>query len=109
MATVSYWLQRQRKPFLQDLASHVGMTQYDNLLKPDLEVALDDYLRKNQTRLHSDPALSPFYKRLENTPAKREKSNGSAGGVGASSAAAEETKKPKRRQTIKAREELEPP
>ncbi|KAL8897447.1 MAG: hypothetical protein Q9192_002569 [Flavoplaca navasiana] len=109
MATVSYWLQRQRKPLLQELASHVGMTQYDNLLKPDLELALDDYLRKNQTRLQSDPALSHFYKRLENSPAKREKSDGSGGGVAASSAAREEIKKPKRRQTIKAREDLEPP
>ncbi|KAL8756462.1 MAG: hypothetical protein Q9199_002905, partial [Rusavskia elegans] len=105
MATVAYWLQRQRKPDLQNLASHVGMKQYDNLLKPDLEIALDDYLRKNQTRLQSDPALSSFYKRLE-SPVKRERGSG----VGATSAAAEEAKKPKqRRQTIKAREELEPP
>ncbi|KAI4254324.1 MAG: hypothetical protein L6R42_007241 [Xanthoria sp. 1 TBL-2021] len=97
MATVAYWLQRQRKPDLQNLASHVGMKQYDNLLKPDLEIALDDYLRKNQTRLQSDPALSSFYKRLE-SPVKRERGSG----VGATSAAAEEAKKPKqRRQTIK--------
>ncbi|KAL8675452.1 MAG: hypothetical protein Q9168_000153 [Polycauliona sp. 1 TL-2023] len=108
MATVAYWLQRQRKPDLQTLASHVGMKQYENLLKPELEVALDDYLRKNQNRLQSDPALSSFYKRLE-SPVKRERSSGnSVGGVGAASAVQEEVKKPKqRRQTIKAREELE--
>ncbi|KAL8993826.1 MAG: hypothetical protein Q9169_006054 [Polycauliona sp. 2 TL-2023] len=109
MATVAYWLQRQRKPDLQILASHVGMKQYDNLLKPDLEVALDDYLRKNQSRLQSDPTLANFYKRLE-TPGKRDRSSGSGAGAGAASALQEEIKKPKqRRQTIKAREEIDQP
>ncbi|KAL8929994.1 MAG: hypothetical protein Q9172_000226 [Xanthocarpia lactea] len=109
MATVAYWLQRQRKPDLQNLASHVGMQHYDNLLKSDLEVALDQYLRKNQTRLQSDPALSGFYKRLE-SPLKREKGSGIGGGVGSASAVAEDVKKPKqRRQTLKTRDELEAP
>ncbi|KAL8726759.1 MAG: hypothetical protein Q9166_006498 [cf. Caloplaca sp. 2 TL-2023] len=108
MATVAYWLQRQRKPDLQNLASHVGMKNYDNLLKPELEVALDDFLRTNQTSLQSDPALSGFYKRV-GSPVKRESGAGFGGGPSTTSAV-EEVKKPKqRRQTLKAREELEPP
>ncbi|KAL8802313.1 MAG: hypothetical protein Q9182_003891 [Xanthomendoza sp. 2 TL-2023] len=104
MATVAYWLQRQRKPDLQNLASHVGMTNFDNLLKPELETALDDYLRTNQPRLHTDPALSGFYKRLE-SPVKREKGAGPA-----TTSVVEEVKRPKqRRQTFKAREDLEQP
>ncbi|KAL8809722.1 MAG: hypothetical protein Q9223_007883, partial [Gallowayella weberi] len=104
MATVAYWLQRQRKPDLQNLASHVGMTNFDSLLKPELETALDDYLRTNQTRLQTDPALSGFYKRLE-SPVKREKVGGPA-----TTSVVEEVKRPKqRRQTFKAREDLEQP
>ncbi|KAI4245244.1 MAG: hypothetical protein L6R40_002601 [Gallowayella cf. fulva] len=104
MATVAYWLQRQRKPDLQHLASHIGMKNYDNLLKIELEVALDAYLRENQTRLQSDPACSGFYKRLD-SPFKRERGGGTV-----STSVVEEVKKPKqRRQTLKAREDLEPP
>ncbi|KAL8948019.1 MAG: hypothetical protein Q9222_005761 [Ikaeria aurantiellina] len=103
MATVAYWLQRQRKPDLQNLAAHVGMKNYDTMLKNELEVALDDFLRTNQSQLQNDPSLSAFYKRL-GTPVKRE-----SGGVPASTSVIEDVKKPKqRRQTIKAREELAP-
>ncbi|KAL9598413.1 MAG: hypothetical protein Q9219_004503 [cf. Caloplaca sp. 3 TL-2023] len=104
MSTVAYWLQRQRKPDLQNLAAHVGMKDFDNLLKTDLEVALDEYLRANQPRLQDDPQLSGFYRRIT-SPVKRE-----SGGVINITSAAEEVKKPKqRRQTIKAREELDRP
>ncbi|KAL8718008.1 MAG: hypothetical protein Q9225_004810 [Loekoesia sp. 1 TL-2023] len=103
MSNVAYWLQRQRKPDLQNLAAHVGMKDFDNLLKTELEVAVDNYLRANQTRLQNDLQLSGFYKRI-GSPIKRE-----SGGVTTSSAA-EEVKKPKqRRQTLKAREELDQP
>jgi hypothetical protein len=32
--------------------------------KAELEVALDDHLRANQTTYHDDPSLSDYYKRL---------------------------------------------
>lgn len=76
---------------------------YDSLLKTELEVALDDFLRTYQSSLQSDPQLSGFYKRL-GSPVKRE-----SGGA-TSTSAVEEAKKPKqRRQTLKAREDLEQP
>ncbi|KAL9009434.1 MAG: hypothetical protein Q9173_005536 [Seirophora scorigena] len=108
MSTVAYWLQKQRKPDLQNLAAHVGMKYYDGLLKSDLEVALDDFLRTNQTSLQNDPQLSGFYKRL-GSPVKRESG-------GATTTSLVETVKKaglsgtkQRRQTLKAREDLEPP
>ncbi|KAL8726456.1 MAG: hypothetical protein Q9181_006045, partial [Wetmoreana brouardii] len=103
MSTVPYWLQKQRKPDLQELAARVGLKNYDKLLKTELEVALDDHLRTNQTRLQNDPLTSGFYKRKE-SPVKRE-----SGGATATSVV-EEVKKPKqRRPTLKAREELGQP
>lgn len=100
---MAYWMQKQRKPDLQNLAAHVGMKNYDNLLKNDLEIAIDDYLRANQSTLQNDPQVSGFYKRI-GSPVKRE-----SGGATANSLV-EEVKKPKqRRQTIKAREELDQP
>ncbi|KAL8688221.1 MAG: hypothetical protein Q9218_005811, partial [Villophora microphyllina] len=106
MSAVPYWLQKQRKPDLQELAAHVGMKNYDKLLKPDLELALNDHLRTNKTRLENDRLASGFYKRLE-SPMKRERESGGAVSAAATSVV-EEVKKPKqRRQTLKAREELE--
>ncbi|KAL8935822.1 MAG: hypothetical protein Q9216_005238, partial [Gyalolechia sp. 2 TL-2023] len=103
MSTVAYWLQKQRKPDLQNLAAHVGMKDFDNLLKIDLEIALDDFLRTNQSRLQNDPQVSGFYKRI-GSPVKRE-----SGGA-ATTSVVEEVKKPKqRRQTLKAREEIDQP
>ncbi|KAI4126826.1 MAG: hypothetical protein LQ338_003536, partial [Usnochroma carphineum] len=103
MSTVAYWLQRQRKADLQNLAAHVGMINYDTLLKTELEVALDEFLRTNQISLQNDPQLSGFYKRI-NSPVKRESGGGTATSL------VEEVKKPKqRRQTLKAREDLDQP
>ncbi|KAL9050330.1 MAG: hypothetical protein Q9206_005130, partial [Seirophora lacunosa] len=83
-------------------------TIYDGLLKTDLEVALDDFLRTNQISLQNDPQLSGFYKRL-GSPVKRESG-------GATTTSLVETVKKsglsgtkQRRQTLKAREELENP
>ncbi|KAL8632421.1 hypothetical protein Q9189_001898 [Teloschistes chrysophthalmus] len=81
MSAVPYWLQKQRKPELHELAAHVGLKNYDKLLKLDLEEALNKHLRTNQTRLEKDPMLSGFYKRLD-TPVKRERESGGHGGTG---------------------------
>ncbi|KAL8662953.1 MAG: hypothetical protein Q9202_004276 [Teloschistes flavicans] len=106
MSTVPYWLQKQRKPDLQALAAHVGVKNYDKLLKLDLEEALNDHLRKNQTRLEKDPMASGFYKRLD-SPVKRERDSGGHVSAAATSTVAEVKKTKQRRQTLKAREELE--
>ena len=47
---------------------------YSNLKKSDLEVALDDHLRANQTTYATDPTFSDYYKRLgssSRSPAKK--------------------------------------
>ena len=67
---------------------------YDNLKKIDLETALDEHMRANQTRLSKDNALQPYYKRINPSPVKKE-------------VPLTETKTPRARRTTKAREELE--
>ncbi|KAL9581404.1 MAG: hypothetical protein Q9212_003918 [Teloschistes hypoglaucus] len=107
MSAVPYWLQKQRKPELHELAAHVGLKNYDKLLKLDLEEALNKHLRTNQTRLEKDPTISGFYKRLD-TPVKRERESGGHVSAAGATSVVQEVKKPKqRRQTLKAREELE--
>lgn len=45
---------------------------YAAMRKAELEVALDDHLRANQTTYQNDPSLSDYYKRLNpSSPAKR--------------------------------------
>lgn len=90
------------------MLTHRTRDSYDGLLKTDLEVALDDFLRTNQISLQNDPQLSGFYKRL-GSPVKRESG-------GATTTSLVETVKKsglsgtkQRRQTLKAREELENP
>ncbi|KAL8779335.1 MAG: hypothetical protein Q9203_002831, partial [Teloschistes exilis] len=106
MSAVPYWLQKQRKPELHELAAHVGLKNYDKLLKMDLEQALNDHLRTNKTRLEKDPITTGFYKRLD-SPVKRERDSGGHVSAAATSVVAEVKKPKQRRQTLKAREELE--
>lgn len=56
---------------------------YESLLKPDLEVALENHLRANETRLSNDPILEPFYRRIGAlSPVKRESVGGGGSGSG---------------------------
>ncbi|KAL8865663.1 MAG: hypothetical protein Q9174_006767, partial [Haloplaca sp. 1 TL-2023] len=73
---------------------------YDKLLKPDLEIILNDHLRTHASQLQNDARLSSYYKTLRraDSPVKRE----SGGGL-----EVEGRKVKSRRQTLKAREELE--
>jgi hypothetical protein len=49
------------------------ISSYENLKKSDLEVALDEHMRANQTKLAKDNALQPYYKRVNNpSPVKKE-------------------------------------
>lgn len=57
-------------------------------------------MRVNKSKLSSDPALEPFFKRITASPVKRES-------VSTAITSADEVKKPRPRRQTKAREELE--
>ena len=81
---------------------------YEGLLKSDLEVALEEHLRANESRLSGDPALEPFYRRIGAlSPIKRESG---AGGGGALLTSGDEVKKqPRARRQTRAKEEIGEP
>lgn len=81
---------------------------YEGLLKSELEVALEQHLRANETRLSSDPVLEPFYRRIGAlSPIKRESGGG---GGGALLTSGDEVKKQTRvRRQTRAKEEIEQP
>ncbi|MCJ1425378.1 hypothetical protein MMC29_003277 [Sticta canariensis] len=101
MSGAIYWLQKQRKAELAGLADHVGLKNYENLLKPDLELKLEEYLRVNQNKLINDPSLEPFFKRIAASPVRRENIIAITPG--------DEFRKPRVRRQTKAPEEIEPP
>ena len=70
--------------------------------KIDLEVALEEHLRANSSKLSSDSKVAPFFYTVDPlSPVKQDPATGTV-------QTAEREKKPRaRRQTIKAREELE--
>ena len=84
---------------MKPLLIPVRICSYDHLLKADLETALDEHMRANQTRLTRDATLEPYFKRIASSPIKRE-----SGGLFTSG---DEVKKPRARRPTKAREELE--
>ncbi|ORY68770.1 uncharacterized protein BCR38DRAFT_507955 [Pseudomassariella vexata] len=61
MSGVNSWLQRQRKTELTELAQHTGLTNYEGKRKPELELALDEYISENSTQFSSDPRLAPYF------------------------------------------------
>ncbi|MCJ1474524.1 hypothetical protein MMC13_003182 [Lambiella insularis] len=91
----STWLHGQRKVELLAIADKVGLKDYDSLKKPELEAALDDHMRANQTALSKDSSLQAFFKRVGASPSKKDVAN-------------TESKTPRPRRSIKAKEDLEP-
>ncbi|KAH6655421.1 hypothetical protein BKA67DRAFT_515561 [Truncatella angustata] len=72
--SVNTWLQRQRKMDLTELAEHTGLKNYEAFKKPELELALDEYLAENSTQFASDPRVAPYYSardRAISSPVKR--------------------------------------
>lgn len=71
--------------------------------KNDLETALEQHLRTNASKYAGDQNLAPFYQGVDPaSPVKHKAGKAVSGGM------KEEEKKPRaRRQTIKAREELD--
>ncbi|MCJ1431554.1 hypothetical protein MMC27_000907 [Xylographa pallens] len=89
------WLHGQRKVELLAIADRVGLKDYDNLKKPELEAALDDHMRANQTTLSKDTSLSAFFKRVTSSPVKKD-----------SMIVEAKTPRPRRKTVVK--EDLEP-
>ncbi|CAF9936209.1 hypothetical protein IMSHALPRED_010498 [Imshaugia aleurites] len=96
------WLQQQRKGALTEIADHVGLKNVERYRKIDLEVALEEHLRANSSKLSSDSKVAPFFYTVDPlSPVKQDPATGTVQTV-------EKEKKPRaRRQTIKAREELD--
>ncbi|KAF6220431.1 hypothetical protein HO133_002863 [Letharia lupina] len=96
------WLQQQRKGALTEIADHVGLKNVERYKKIDLEVALEEHLRANSSKLSSDSKVAPFFYTVDPlSPTKQDPATGTVQTV-------EKERKPRaRRQTLKAREELE--
>ena len=92
-------------PFKVQPSDVLFTRSYDNLLKTDLEVALEEHLRANSTKYAQDPKLEPYYRRQAVlSPVKRE--------TGSTLITSEnENKRPQRarRQTRGAREDTDAP
>ncbi|KAM0808977.1 hypothetical protein AB5N19_09320 [Seiridium cardinale] len=103
MSGVNSWLQRQRKMDLVEVAQRTGLKNYEAFKKPELELALDEYLSENSTQFSADPRLKNYYSsRARNigSPIKRD-SNSSEGTL-------EKLKVARRRATEPAEEPVAP-
>ncbi|KAL9119797.1 MAG: hypothetical protein Q9187_003651, partial [Circinaria calcarea] len=102
MSGASTWLHSQRKAELVSLAEKVGLEDCEGLKKIELEMALDEYMRANQSRLSKDSSLAAFYRRIAtpSSPVKRESSVAVVVG--------DDSKKPRARRTTRARDDIEP-
>ncbi|KAI1806075.1 hypothetical protein F4811DRAFT_187930 [Daldinia bambusicola] len=101
MSGANSWLQRQRKTDLTELAQHTGLRNFESLKKPELELALDEYLAENSSTFSSDPKLANYYSsraRTAGSPFKRDAPDG----------AVERLKVAKRRVTKAAEEIITP-
>ena len=70
--------------------------------KTELEIALDEHMRANQSRLSKDSSLAAFYRRITapSSPVKRETS--------VAVVVDDVTRKPRARRITRARDEIEP-
>ncbi|KAF2402071.1 hypothetical protein EJ06DRAFT_373116 [Trichodelitschia bisporula] len=94
------WLSKHRKADLQQLALHAGLDDPESLLKDDLVLALDKHLRGHASTLSTNPIFSDYYGR-SGSPTKR------APSVALSAITGAEADKPRRRRTLKVKEELD--
>ncbi|KAL9114513.1 MAG: hypothetical protein Q9227_001594 [Pyrenula ochraceoflavens] len=71
MSTFSY-LHNLKKGELTDLAELTSLPDYDSMKKPELESALDEHLKANQTAYSNQEQLQDYYVRLApRSPVKR--------------------------------------
>lgn len=87
---------------LEDLSANNPESSYENFKKTDLEIALDEHIRANQTRLAKHPDLMPFYSRIAPrlSPVKRE--------VITIRPSGEEARVSRARRVTRVREDMEP-
>ncbi|KAH7148803.1 hypothetical protein EDB81DRAFT_475535 [Dactylonectria macrodidyma] len=72
---MSSWLRSQRKSELVGLAETVGLQDFENYKKNELEAALDSYLAEHHTRFHAHPELTGYFNsrsKAMGSPVKRE-------------------------------------
>lgn len=108
MSTGKEWLGKMKKGELSEMAEHLklgecgslqiffpmlvrqllttGVNSYAKAKKNELELMIEDFLNSNKSNLAKDTLVAPFYGNLELSSPEAEK------------------KKPRRRQTIKAKE-----
>ncbi|KAH6674203.1 hypothetical protein B0J14DRAFT_589507 [Halenospora varia] len=101
MSGASSWLQKMRKAELLELCDSVDFKDYEGMKKVDIEVALDEYLRKNSSEYSNESRLAPFYKtrgRDNHSPVKRE--------INSAGSDVESKLRSTRRRVTKAAEEL---
>ncbi|KAI9805090.1 MAG: hypothetical protein M1825_000924 [Sarcosagium campestre] len=105
MSTVPSWLRSQRKSDLVELADEAGLKDYESLKKSDLEVALDEHLRANESSLAKKSRFSPFYTRTgtgsSSSPVKRDSAIAAPNSEGESKPA-----KPRARRVTKVADEV---
>ncbi|KAL2139642.1 hypothetical protein VTI28DRAFT_4890 [Corynascus sepedonium] len=69
------WLARQRKSDLVDIAQTLGLKDYENYKKTELELVIDEHLSDNATRYQADPRFQDYFKsraRAGGSPIKKE-------------------------------------
>ncbi|KKA29025.1 hypothetical protein TD95_004047 [Thielaviopsis punctulata] len=79
--SVNAWLHSQRKGELAELASDLGMKNYESLKKVDLETRIESFVLNNEASLVNNPRLANFWTsraRATGSPIKRESGPGSA-------------------------------
>ncbi|EFY86220.1 hypothetical protein J3459_003829 [Metarhizium acridum] len=70
------WLRAQRKLDLVQVADSVGLKNYESLKKSELEVALDEFIAENSSRLANRSDLAPYFtsrSKALGSPVKKEK------------------------------------
>ncbi|KAG6039829.1 hypothetical protein E4U41_002032 [Claviceps citrina] len=70
------WLRAQRKHELVELADKLGLENYENLKKGELEVALDEHITEHSSRFADHPDLTSYFNsrsKALGSPVKRER------------------------------------
>ncbi|KAK1828400.1 hypothetical protein QBC39DRAFT_265299 [Podospora conica] len=75
MSGANSWLARQRKSDLVELAQTVGLKDFDDLRKSELELRLDEFIAERSSQFQSDPKFTSYFSsraRTAGSPVKRE-------------------------------------
>ncbi|KAJ6786672.1 hypothetical protein PWT90_08090 [Aphanocladium album] len=70
------WLKAKKKTELSEIADKIGLKNYKDLKKSDLETALDDFIAQHSARFTSNPDLAGYFtsrSKALGSPIKKEK------------------------------------